>query len=125
MPDPRRQGTDSPVTTNIVCDRIQVRLIKQRLVVLNEIDHPSNTETAARFAAAHSLNTHADKNGYIVVYPQSSHFIDQDARGNFYRVTSWNDLAANLDPKPEGQHCLDDAAKFPCPPECDSCNRCG
>ena len=32
------------------------------------------TSTATGFAAAHNLNPHADEHGYIVVYPQGSHF---------------------------------------------------
>lgn len=82
------------------------------------------TSTATGFEAAHDLNPHADQNGYIVVYPQGSHFSVEEPNGSTYRVTSWNDLAANLDPKPEGPHCVDDAAEYPCPAECGTCNRC-
>jgi len=82
------------------------------------------TSTATGFAAAHDLNPHADRNGYIVVYPQGSHFPVEEEDGDSYRVTSWNDLAANLDPKPEGPHCIDGATQYPCPAECGSCNRC-
>ena len=82
------------------------------------------TSTATGFEAAHSLNPHADKNGYLVVYPQGSHFPVRMRDGSSYRVTSWNDLAANLDPMPQGPHCVDGATEYPCPPECGSCNRC-
>ena len=82
------------------------------------------TSTATGFEAAHSLNPHADRNGYIVIYPQGSHFPVEEPNGNSYLVTSWNDLAANLDPKPEGPHCVADATQYPCPAECGSCNRC-
>jgi polyhydroxybutyrate depolymerase len=82
------------------------------------------TSTATGFQVAHDLNPHADENGYIVVYPQGSHFSAEAPDGNSYRVTSWNDLASNLDPKPEGPHCVADADEYPCPPECGSCNRC-
>lgn len=82
------------------------------------------TSTATGFEAAHSLNPHADANNYIVVYPQGSHFAVDAPNGSSYRVTSWNDLAANLGPKPEGPHCVEDSVQYPCPPECGSCNRC-
>jgi polyhydroxybutyrate depolymerase len=83
------------------------------------------TSTATGFAAAHGLNQHADANGYIVVYPQGSHFLADDPQGQSYRVTSWNDLAANLGPKQAGPHCTADSDYYPCPPECGECNRCG
>ena len=83
------------------------------------------TSTATGFQAAHNLNPHADRNGYIVVYPQGSHFAVDSPNGESYRVTSWNDLAANMDPVADGPHCVADSTEYPCPPECGSCNRCG
>jgi polyhydroxybutyrate depolymerase len=82
------------------------------------------TSTATGFAATHGLNPHADKHGYIAVYPQGSHFMTQDGQGQSYRVTSWNDLAANLGPRDKGPLCLPDHDYYPCPPECGECNRC-
>ncbi len=82
------------------------------------------TSTATGFEAAHGLEPHANANGYLAVYPQGSHFPVETPDGGSYRVTSWNDLAANLDPRPEGPHCVADATEYPCPPECGSCNRC-
>lgn len=82
------------------------------------------TSTATGFQAAHDLNAHADKSGYIIVYPQGSHFVAEDPDGGPYRVTSWNDLAANLGLKAEGPHCTADAFEYPCPPECGACDRC-
>lgn len=82
------------------------------------------TSTATGFEAAHSMNPHADDNGYIAVYPQGSHFVVDEPTGSSYRVTSWNDLAANLGPKDEGPHCVADADAYPCPAECGECNRC-
>ena len=81
------------------------------------------TSTATGFQASHGMNLHADNNGYIVVYPQGTHFID-DSGAAPYRVTSWNDLAANLGPRAEGPHCLADAYNYPCPSECGECNQC-
>ena len=82
------------------------------------------TSTATGFAASHGLNRHADEHGYIAVYPQGSHFLADDEQGQSYRVTSWNDLAANLGPKLKGPHCVADSINYPCPPECGECNRC-
>jgi len=82
------------------------------------------TSTATGFAASHGLNSHADRHGYIAVYPQGSHFLSHDEQGQSYRITSWNDLAANLESKAEGPHCVADADQYPCPPECGECNRC-
>ncbi len=82
------------------------------------------TSTATGFQAAHNLNPHADLKGYIVVYPQGSHFTVSGEGDTSYRVTSWNDLAANMPAKAEGPHCTDERYEYPCPPECGSCNRC-
>jgi poly(3-hydroxybutyrate) depolymerase len=83
------------------------------------------TSTATGFQVAHRLNPHADEHGYIVVYPQGSHFEVVAEDGNSFLITSWNDLAANQSPKPEGPHCTDQRYQYPCPPECGECNRCG
>jgi polyhydroxybutyrate depolymerase len=82
------------------------------------------TSTATGFAATHGLNRHADEHGYIAVYPQGSHFTVDNQQGGSYRITSWNDLAANLGPKNKGPHCIVDSVRYPCPPECGECNRC-
>ena len=82
------------------------------------------TSTATGFQAAHGLNRHADEHGYIVVYPQGSHFLADDERGSPFRVTSWNELAANLPQTSAGPHCTADSVQYPCPPECGECSRC-
>ena len=79
------------------------------------------TSTATGFARHHGLNRHADDNGYLVVYPQGSHFTVGETN---YRVTSWNDLAANLESRNAGPHCVDESVEYPCPPECGSCDKC-
>lgn len=81
------------------------------------------TSTATGFAAYHGLNRHADEHGYIVVYPQGSHFAVDGPTGSF-TITSWNDLAANQPATAAGPHCTPDSDKYPCPPECGECNRC-
>lgn len=82
------------------------------------------TSTATGFAAARGINRHADEHGYIVVYPQGSHFLVDNEQGQPFRITSWNDLAANLGPKNKGPHCIADSYRYPCPPECGECNYC-
>ena len=82
------------------------------------------TSTATGFQATHGVNRNADEHGYVVVYPQGSHFMVDDPASGPYRVTSWNDLASNMPPTAEGQHCTADADKYPCPAECGECNRC-
>jgi poly(3-hydroxybutyrate) depolymerase len=83
------------------------------------------TSTATGFAASHGMNRHAQANGYIVVYPQGSHFV-VDEGVTPYRVTSWNDLAANLSPPnpSAGPHCTATHDPYPCPAECGQCNSC-
>lgn len=80
--------------------------------------------TATGFAAFHDLNEHADRNGYIVVYPQGSHFASTNEQGR-YRVTSWNLLGNAVPDLSQGPQCTDDADIYPCPPECGECGRCG
>lgn len=82
------------------------------------------TSTATGFAASHGTNRHSDDHGYIVVYPQGSHFLGKNPKGRTFRVTSWNDLAANQPPTPKGPHCTADRDRYPCPPECGECNHC-
>ena len=81
------------------------------------------TSTATGFAVFHDLNSHANENGYIVVYPQSSHFVVDDS-DRPYRATSWNFFVGDaLDPD-GGPQCSVDADQYPCPPECGACDRC-
>ena len=83
------------------------------------------TSTATGFQAAHNLNSHADKHGYVVVYPQGSHFGVDETDGTRSLITSWNDLAANQAPTPAGPHCTTDSHDYACPTECGECNQCG
>jgi len=81
------------------------------------------TSTATGFAVFHDLNSHADKKGYIVVYPQGSHFVAEDSERP-YRATSWNFFVGDT-PDPEaGPQCSADAHHYPCAPECGVCDRC-
>jgi polyhydroxybutyrate depolymerase len=60
------------------------------------------------------LSAHANRHGYAVVYPKSTGFVGEDGE----RTTSWNDLAGNASPGPEGPICSETARKYPHPPEC-------
>jgi polyhydroxybutyrate depolymerase len=60
------------------------------------------------------LSRHADKHGYLVVYPQGTAFLTDTGQ----HITSWNDLAGNASPGPEGPICSDTADLYPHPPEC-------
>ena len=68
------------------------------------------------------LSRHADKHGYIAVYPQATSFQDP-IEGT---VTSWNDLSCNASPGPEGPTCAS-TMRIAFPPECGQpteCNWC-
>ena len=66
-----------------------------------------------------SFSRHADANGYVVAYPQATGF---EAGGQM--ITSWNDLACNASPGPEGPICADGAFDYPTPPECGQPRQC-
>ena len=68
------------------------------------------------------MSRHADKHGYVAVYPQATSFKDP-IEGT---VTSWNDLSCNASPGPEGPTCKS-PMRIPSPPECgepSECNWC-
>ena len=77
------------------------------------LDFHGYTGTARSEETYTGLSPHADRHGYVVVYPQSTGF---DAGGQL--VTSWNDLAGNASPGPEGPICAEDAFVYAFPPEC-------
>jgi polyhydroxybutyrate depolymerase len=58
------------------------------------------------------ISSHADKNGYIAVYPQSTSF-DRPS----VAITTWNDLSCNASSGSEGPTCSEDFF-WPFPPEC-------
>ena len=83
------------------------------------------TSTATGFATAHGLDRHAEKHGYIAVFPQGSSFTARDTEASGSQlITSWNDMAANLADKGSSQHCAADSFAYPCPPNCEACSRC-
>jgi hypothetical protein len=78
------------------------------------------TTTAERLEKEYtSFSQHADEHGYVVVYPQATSF---EVAGNL--ITSWNDLACNASPGPEGSTCTDEAVDYPTPPECGEPREC-
>ncbi len=83
------------------------------------------TSTATGFQFAHDLNRHADQHGYIVVYPQGSHFQVSNEQGESFRITTWNPFGAAKPEPNAGPQCAADASEYPCPPECGECDRCG
>jgi polyhydroxybutyrate depolymerase len=68
------------------------------------------------------MSPHADANGYIVVYPQSTTF----PGGNWGDVSSWNDLSCSSSPGPDGPTCSAHAFVYPFPESCgpSECNWC-
>jgi polyhydroxybutyrate depolymerase len=66
------------------------------------------------------LSDHADRHGYVVVYPESTGFLDEDGR----MYTTWNDRAGNASPGPEGPICTEAASLYPHPPECGAPTPC-
>lgn len=81
------------------------------------------TSTATGFATMHDLNRFAEDHGFIAVYPQGSHFTENDS-GKPFRVTSWN-FFADTKPAPDaGPMCTDEATQYTCPPSCGECDRC-
>tara|TARA_B100000497_G_scaffold11469_1_gene13063 strand:- start:8858 stop:10015 length:1158 start_codon:yes stop_codon:yes gene_type:complete len=83
------------------------------------------TSTATGFATAHGLDHHAEKHGYIAVFPQGSSFTANEAEtSDSQLITSWNDMAANLADKGDTLHCVAESFTYPCPPNCESCSSC-
>jgi polyhydroxybutyrate depolymerase len=66
-----------------------------------------------------SFSRHADEYGYVVAYPQGTGF---EFAGT--GITSWNDLACNASPGPEGPTCTEVADDYPTPPECGEPREC-
>lgn len=82
------------------------------------------TSTATGFEHVHNLNKHADANGYLAVYPQSTHFLVEGQSDTPVRITTWNSYGAD-GPDPDAPpHCTAGSARYPCPPGCGECHRC-
>ena len=82
------------------------------------------SSTATGFAYAHDLNIHADKHGYMVVYPQAIHFLVPINSTTSYRATTWNSYDENGADRTAAAHCTEESAVYACPPGCGECHRC-
>lgn len=82
------------------------------------------TSTATGFEYAHDLNAHADKAGYVVVYPQATHFMVAEGSPAAYRATTWNSYSKDNPDRTAGPHCTAESAKYACPPGCGECHAC-
>lgn len=82
------------------------------------------SSTATGFEYAHDLNAHADKSGYIVVYPQATHFMVAEGSPAAYRATTWNSYSEDNPDRSTGPHCTAESAKYACPPGCGECHAC-
>lgn len=82
------------------------------------------TSTATGFEYAHDLNAHADKAGYIVVYPQATHFMVAEDSPAAYRATTWNSYSEDKPDRTAGPHCTAESAEYACPPGCGECHAC-
>ncbi len=81
--------------------------------------HGYNGHALEQEVTTSRMSPHADRHGYIVVYPQSTSF--PSATG---AVTSWNDLSCNAGPGPAGPICADKAFDYPKPTQCQQTTRC-
>lgn len=96
-------------------------------------DHPvvfflhgyGGSATGTEAETTNGLNRYAEEYGYVVVYPQGTWFMSGGPSGQARHVSSWNHVSGNFDDGPEGPLCTADAERFPCPPECGDCGRCG
>lgn len=78
------------------------------------LDFHGYTGTAPTEEEYTGLSELADRESFLVVYPQSTGFTAEDGQ----LITSWNDLAGNASPGPAGPTCTEGAFPYPGPPEC-------
>jgi polyhydroxybutyrate depolymerase len=82
------------------------------------------TGTATGFAYAHRLNAHAAANGYMVLYPQGTHFLVAEQSDAPVRISTWNSYAKEGPDFSAAPHCTAESYQYPCPPGCGECHRC-
>lgn len=80
--------------------------------------------TATGFQYAHDLNAHADRHGYMVVYPQATHFMVAVDSPAPWRASTWNSYDGKPPEPGAGPHCTAESMKYPCPPGCGECHAC-
>ncbi len=83
------------------------------------------TATGTEAEVTQGLNQYAEEYGYVMIYPQGTWFISRADDGEPWEVTSWNHISDGFDTGPDGPTCAPDRARYPCPPECGNCGRCG
>lgn len=83
------------------------------------------TATGTEAEVTNGLTRYAEDYGYVVVFPQSTWFVAEDAAGQAREISSWNHISDGFDKGPAGPICTEDAVVYPCPPECGTCGRCG
>jgi len=83
------------------------------------------TATGTEAEVTQGLNAYAETFGYIMIYPQGTGFATGDSPERQWVVTSWNHITDGFDKGTDGPICSEDAAQYPCPPECGSCGKCG
>ena len=81
--------------------------------------------TGTEAEVTNGLTRYAEEFGHVMVFPQSTWFISDEAPGERWEVTSWNHISDGFDTGPDGPICTDDAEVYPCPPECGTCGKCG
>jgi len=70
------------------------------------------------------MNLHAEKENYITVYPQGSHFNNKDNKKSSF-VSSWNDVVSNAEPEPGmPPSCSHQKSVSPKPTECKKFGNC-
>jgi polyhydroxybutyrate depolymerase len=98
---------------------------KQDLPVAIFMHGYGGTATGTEAEVAQGLNRYAEEYGYVMVYPQGTWFMAGDSVETQWEATTWNHISGGLDEGPDGPLCTPDVKKYPCPPECGSCGRCG
>ena len=85
----------------------------------------TGTATGFEEETSGGLNRHAEREGYMVVYPQGRHFLDQRTDPPTF-ISSWNDQETNRPAQGEERPiCTQPDHGYPCPEDCESCGDCG
>ncbi len=83
------------------------------------------TATATEAEVTNGLTRYAEQYGYVMVFPQSTWFMSDGPIEERWEVTSWNHISDGFDKGPAGPICAEDAKAALCPPECETCGKCG
>lgn len=83
------------------------------------------TATGTEAETTNGLTRYAEEYGYVMVFPQSTWFMSDDDPDARWEVSSWNHLHGDFARRDAGPLCTAEAERYPCPPECGDCDRCG